>query len=187
MGVMGVSCLLFMIPPVLVVLTNMQAFYDLGPWAKTLICVQVFSGFLTSLLSFLGDFWLTRVSPEPLSGKFTRWFCGTTDSEVQFHDPIPTWKKHYVANRLDIWNATFQSTSLLTLGVWQALFGTGGFILNYLLGLSSFITAACSKWRADAQWEGQTDETGYDPVAIWYTHFYHAIWHVFICISIGLI
>merc|ERR1711964_123449 len=181
-NLMGLSCLFFLTPAVVLAMnfsTLMEQNLVTIWWAAfvTIWCA------IQTMLSFDGDYWFTRVSPETGScgARIVRWISGARESiVVTTPDYIETWKRLWVANTLDVLSAYTASAFMLTMFLWQLWHGAEKKLVACWFAAAS--TGVFCKLMGAKNYKGQNDNT-YDPNKIWWFNFYHFNWHLFMNIA----
>merc|ERR1711964_130747 len=181
-NLMGLSCLFFL-STVFVVTMEFSTLIEQN---RASLCWAFFVSLwctIQSVLSFCGDYWLCRISPE--NGSYVdqvfRWLQGKRQViVVTTPHRVETWKRWWVATTLDVLSAHAACTFILACFLWQLWNGA-----NKTLVASWFVCAAIAgacKVMGGRQWKGQ-DYTTYDPKKIWWFNFLHFGWHLFLNIA----
>merc|ERR1711964_9275 len=175
-NLMGLSCLFFLTGPLVVAME----FSALMEQNRATICLLAFSFvwyILQTILSFTGDYWLSRIAPETdnyVLDRVYRWIRVKHESVVvtgPHH--IETWKREWVATTLDVLFAFTSAIYAIVVICWQVWHGA-----QLTTTIAAFATAIVCKQAGSTFWKGQNDDT-YDPKKIWWFNFFHFNWHLF--------
>lgn len=162
--IMGASCFMFMMPLV----TYVALYYFVGvaadAWASLAFGASAFL-IITSICSFLGDYWFTGPNVEDTQG-------------------TPYWHKYTIANKIDNVTAYGSATLLVVLSLVQIVYAPGANWI-YAVGLATFAVAVYIKLLAARRMSAFTESacTCPDTESLWWSYFYHAMWHL--CAAIG--
>jgi len=147
---------------------------------RTTIFLVIFGALwlaIQTVLSFTGDYWFTRVSPETDNYGFDRvfrWVQGNREIiVVTAPHYIETWKRLWVASTLDVLSASTSLAFWVTIILWQLWHGA-----QIASCLPAVATAVLCKLAGSSYWKGENDDT-YDPRKIWWYNFFHFCWHLF--------
>merc|ERR1712098_263198 len=174
--IMGLSCLLYLIPCVVYFL------YASGDGVH-ITFARVFGVLFVwcSVFSFLGDYYYTGTK-----GTSTEALCtdqGVVD-DVAAASEVPSWQKQWVCNKIDRMTVITCTTIGCAMMIFQSFYATQMRWI-YPTAYCVFGIAAVPKYLANKNSERfleLADSDGYGSKqardAVWNANFYHSLWHV---------